>query len=284
MTPSRQGDLTGGAWLIADMALNIWALTIVKALGLGYPSAQIVFLRAAVGLVLILPWVWRGRAAFAGLSDLRLHGLRVALSALTLTLSFHAVARMPFALFTAVNFTRPLVLMALAAMLLGETIGRRRWTAAGLALLGVLIAVDPAGGGASLPALAALAGAVLAGSAAIIVTRRLSAAPVVVLMTFYTAGLAVLSAPVALAAWQPVAPQHLAPLLAVGLFAQTAQACFLRAHASARAGFLAVLGYLSLVLSAAVGWLVFAELPTPRFLAGAALVVGAALWVTLERR
>jgi len=107
-------DLRGGAWLIADMSLNIWALSIVKWLGAGYPATQVVFLRAAVGLVLIAPLIWRGRARFRGVADLRLHLLRVALSVVTLSASFYAIARVPLAVFTAVGFTRPLVTMLLA--------------------------------------------------------------------------------------------------------------------------------------------------------------------------
>lgn len=283
MTAGRRGDLVGGAWLISDMLLNVWALTIVKALGLGYPASQIVFLRALTGLVLIAPFVWHGRAQFRDLRGLPLHGLRIVLSTLALSLSFHAVARLPFALFTAVNFTRPLVLMTLAALLLGERIGKRRWIAAAVALLGVLIAVEPGPEGLS-PALIPLFGAVLAGTSAVIVIRRQAGTPVLVMMTLYTGGLTVLSAPVALLNWVPVAGHHLLPLLAIGLFAQTGQACFLRAHGAGRAGFLAVLGYLSLLVSATVGYLVFDEVPTLQFLTGAALVVSAALWVTLERQ
>jgi len=286
--PARAADpprdnLRGGGWLIADMALNIWALSLVKALGLEYGAAQMVFLRAAVGLVTIAPFVWRDRALFRGLEDLPLHLLRVALSAVTLMASFHAIARVPLALFTAIGFTRPLVTMVMAAVLLGEAIGVRRWAAAGLALAGVLLAVDLGPAGLSW-GLGALGVVVLAGSGAVIVTRRLRAAPVIVMMTFYTAGLSLLSAPFALLSWQPVATGHLAPLLAIGLFAQAAQGCFLRAHFHGEAGFLSVLSYLSLVLSVSMGYLAFGEVPTPGFWAGAALVVAASAAVTLERR
>ena len=51
-----------------------------------------------------------------------------------------------------------------------------------------------------------------------------------------------------------------------------------------RAGFLSVLGYLSLILSVGVGYLVFDEIPTATFALGAALVTGAALWATLDLR
>jgi S-adenosylmethionine uptake transporter len=275
-------NLKGGLWLIADMSLNIWALSIVKALGLGYAASQIVFLRAAVGLVLIAPLIWQHRAAFRAVPDLPFHALRVALSVVTLTASFFAIARVPLALFTAMNFTRPLVTMVMAAFLLREVIGPRRWVAAGVALVGVVIAVGP---GVVAPSwgLAALGIVILAGSGAVIVTRRLRAAPEIVLMAFYTGGLVLFSAPLAAAGWVPIGPGHLLPLLLVGVFSQSAQFCFLRAHFHGEAGLLSVLSYLSLILSVTVGYAVFGEVPTPSFWLGAALVTGAALWVTIRR-
>ena len=271
-------NLRGGAWLLADMSLNIWALSIVKAVGAGYPAAQVVFLRAAVGLVLIAPLIWQRRAAFRGVADLPLHGLRVGLSVVTLTASFYAISRVPLALFTAMNFTRPLVTMVLAALLLAEAIGPRRWVAAGVALVGVVIALDPAAVPLSGGVLA-LGIVILTGSGAVIVTRRLRAAPEIVLMAFYTCGLAVATAPLAVAGWVTVAAGHWPLLLAVGAFAQAAQLCFLRAQYHGEAGFLSVLSYLSLVVSVSVGIAVFGEVPTARFWVGAALVIAAALWV-----
>ncbi|MEL7215713.1 MAG: DMT family transporter [Pseudomonadota bacterium] len=276
-------NLRGGLWLLSDLALNIWALSIVKALGLGYGAAQLVLLRALVGLILIAPLIWRDRAAFRGIEHLRLHLLRVALSALTLSLSFFAISRVPLAVFTAINFTRPLVTMVMAALILGEVIGRRRWRAAGVALIGVLIALNP--GDVSWNwGLAALGVVVLTGCGAIIVTRHLRSAPEIVLMTFYTAGLTLFTAPVAVATWVPLSPDHLPYLLLIGVFSQTAQLCFLRAHYHGEAGFLSVLSYLSLVLSVAVGYVVFDEVPTLSFWAGALLVIAAALWVSLNSK
>ena len=57
-------NLRAAGWLLLDMSLNIWALTIVKAMGSNYPSLRLVFLRAGTGLVLLLPWIWRERAVF----------------------------------------------------------------------------------------------------------------------------------------------------------------------------------------------------------------------------
>ncbi|UWQ18392.1 DMT family transporter [Jannaschia sp. M317] len=265
-------SLRGGLWLFADMALNIWALSIVKAWGADVPAAQLVFLRAVTGLLVIAPWIWFARARFAETRAPGLHLLRVGLSTTALTCSFYAIARMPFALFTAINFTRPLMMIALAALFLSERAGPRRWMAAGLGLIGVVIAVEP-GGGTSTLALLALTTTVFAGTAAIVVTRKLRDQPTVVLMTVYTAGLALATAPLAWVGWTPVGPSDWPVLLAIGLFAQSAQVCFLQAHRLAEAGLLAILGYGSLILSTTVGWLIFAEVPRAGFWIGAGLIV-----------
>lgn len=276
-------NIRGGAWLIADMSLNIWALSFVKWLGASYPPSQIVFVRALVGLVLISPLIWRNRSRFRQLPDLGIHLTRIILSVITLSASFFAISRVPLAVFTAMGFTRPLVTMMLAALLLGEVIGARRWLAAGVALVGVLFAVNP-GAVEWNWGLAALGLVVFSGSGAIILTRRLRQAPPIVMMTFYTAGLMVVSAPLALLVWEPVQPDHFLPLVLVGCFAQLAQLCFLRAHFHGSAGFLSILGYLSLVMSVAAGYFVFGEVPRPTFAIGALLVIGAAVWVTLDPR
>jgi drug/metabolite transporter (DMT)-like permease len=266
----------GALWLIADMSLNIWALALVKLMGAEFAAVQIVFLRAATGLLLLLPFLWAGRTGLR-VRHWRLHVLRVGLSATALAASFHAIAQVSLALFTAIGFTRPLLLMAMAAAFLGERILPRQVLAGLVGLLGVLVAVWPVQPGA-LEGLVALAVNVLAGTAAIIVTRRLRDEPVMVMMLFYTAGLAAVTALPAAAVWQP--PGDWWPLLlAVGVLTQVAQACFLRAHYWGEAGVLGPLGYLSLPLSAAVGLLFFAEVPGLNLLLGAALITGAVLAV-----
>lgn len=265
-------NLQAGIWLIADMSLNIWAISIVKALGGGYPSWQIVFLRALVGLLLLLPWVWRDRQAFAKVEHWGLQFLRIGLSTLTLTTSFFAVARLPLALFMTMNFTRPLILMVMAALVLGEKVPAARWAAGAVGLFGIVIALNPN----NVPwswGLLAVTMTVFSGTAAIIVTRKLKGTPAVVMMTFYTGGLALLTALPAHLTWVPIATGHLPYLLAVGVFSQCAQFCFLQAHWKGDAGFLGPLGYTSLIISGTVGFLFFHEVPTLNTVIGAAIIV-----------
>ena len=161
--------------------------------------------------------------------------LRLVLSAFALSAGFFAVSRLPFALFTAISFTRPVLTMVMAVIFLRETVSRSRWIAAAIAFAGVLIAVEP--GSITLSwGLPVMGLAVFFGTAAIILTRQLSKTPTVVMMTFYTGGLTVLTAPFAVAQWVPVSPQHLLPLLAIGIFAQSAQFLFSQSAWKCRSG------------------------------------------------
>ena len=279
---SRRDNLAGALWLIGDMSLNIWALSLVKAMGFEYGAAQLVFLRASVGFLLVLPWAFHERRAFLSLDRLWLHALRVALSAVTLATSFFAIARVSFALFSAVNFTRPILLMLLAALLLSERITRSRWVAGGLGLVGALVAMNPAlifGAGGLNFGLAALIITVVTGTLAVILTRRLKGTPAMVMMVFYTGGLALFTAPFAAQGWVSVPPGDWPFLLAIGVFAQAAQFCFLKAHWLGDAGVLGPVSYLSLVLSTAAGFVFFGEVPGLHLVIGAAIILGAAWYI-----
>lgn len=275
----RADNLRASLWLIGDMSLNIWALSIVKAMGADYSAFQLVFLRASVGLLMVLPWAWRERARFAIVDRLPLHALRVGLSAITLAISFFAITRVPFALFTAVSFVRPILLMIFAALLLGERIKRLRWLAALVGLGGTLIAINPERSELDVGVLALLV-TVTTGTLAIILTRRLKGTPTVVMMLFYTGGLALCTGPFAMTNWEEVEIGHWPLLIAIGLFAQAAQYCFLKAHWLGEAGFLGPVSYLSLVLSTAAGFAFFNEVPTVELMVGATIILGAAWYVT----
>src|SRR5207244_8883779 len=54
-----------------------------------------------------------------------------------------ALAYIPFAIATAVNMSTPLFLAVLAVLMLGETVGWRRWTAIAVGFVGVLLVIQP---------------------------------------------------------------------------------------------------------------------------------------------
>lgn len=252
------------------MCLHTVALSLVKAMGADYPVMQMVFIRAIVGLVLLLPWLLRDYRSLQTLTHWPLHTARIFCSVLALSCGYYALARVPLALFSALNYLRPAVLMIMATLILGELVSRRRWLAAGLGFIGVLIALQPGRTPVGSGTLVLLIG-IAFGTAATILLRRLKGSSEFVMMLLYTGGLALVSAPFAIVQWVPVTRVDIIALAGIGVFSQCAQYCFLKAHWLGDVGFLGPLTYLNLLLATLAGYLFFNEIP------GTSLVIGAVI-------
>lgn len=272
-------------WVLADMLLVSGGMTaLVKAQGVVYPAFQLVFIRAMIGLLFILPLIWRHRHHIRHTRHPWKNISRISCNAIALTSQFLAYTMLPLAVVNALGFSRPLLTMAMAVVFLGETVSRLRWIGAAFAFAGVLVMLAP-GGVAWNAGLLAVFATVVFGSLAIIQTRMLRDENTTVMMVFYTVGLAVITAVPAIFVWQPVKTFDWVPLLGIGLLAQAGQYCFLRAYRIADASVLAPIGYLSIVVTTAAGYIFFGEVPDKRIVIGAVVIL-AALQATafLERR
>jgi drug/metabolite transporter (DMT)-like permease len=272
------------AWLLSDMVLVTIMTVLVKLGGASYPAVQMVFIRSLIGLVSVLPLAWRHRHALRQTRQWGRHSFRVLCNTLALNANFAALTALPLALVNAIGFMRPLVVLALAAFMLGERSGPWRWIGALIGFGGVLVMVGPSEISWNLGLLAALA-MVVFGSLATVQTRALAGENTTVLMVFYTVGLTVFTALPALWAWQPVANSDWPLLLAIGVLAQIGQYCYLRAYQSSPANRLAPFHYLSIVLASLAGFLAFGEVPAPTTFAGIAIIIAALVITTrLDRR
>lgn len=268
--PARAGI----AWLFADMVLVTVMTVQVKAGGAAYPAVQMVFIRSLIGLISVLPLAWRHRRALRETRQWRRHTFRVMCNTAALNANFMALTTLPLALANAIGFMRPLVVLALAAWLLGERSGPWRWIGALVGFAGVLVMVGPNELGWNVGIVAALA-AVVFGSLATVQTRALAGENTTVLMVFYTVGLTVFTAIPAAISWQPVVTSDWPLLLAIGVLAQVGQYCFLRAYQSTPANILAPFSYVSIVLASLAGFLAFGEIPALTTVLGIAIIIGA---------
>jgi S-adenosylmethionine uptake transporter len=259
-------------WLLLDMALVTTMQAIVKAEGETYPAVQLVFLRSLVGFISVAPLVWRHRRKLTSLSNTRGHLVRVAFNSAALTLNFAAFAALPLALVTAIGFTRPLVLLVMAAIMLEERVSRTRFVFTALGFLGVIVMLQPDAIPWNMGILAAF-GSVLFGSLAVVQTRRLAGESTVILMLFYTVGLTLLTSIPAAVVWVPIPWSEAPNIILVGVLAQLGQYCWLQAYQKQEARLLAPIGYLSILFSGFAGWLFFGEIPSVSLCIGAAIVV-----------
>ena len=159
---------------------------VVKWLSEDYPLHEIVLVRAASAIVVTLFMV-RLEGGIHLLRTRRL-GLQLTRSGLLVVANcayFLALAAMTIAEATAIFFVAPLIITALSALLLGEEVGVRRWTAVCVGLVGVIVMLRPGEGVlrivALLPIVAAASYACMQ-----IITRRLGTTERASTIAFYS--------------------------------------------------------------------------------------------------
>jgi len=274
------GNHRGALWMIAASLGFTMNSALVKALTAeGLDVFQIAFARALFSFALVVPFLLR-----AGPGALRTrypvqHGLRAFAGAAAMVCGFYAVGRLQLADFTALTFTQPLFVTMLAVILLGEVVRWRRWLATAAGFLGVLIMVRP-GASAFDPAAGVALLSVLGIAIAVCMVKRLpeGESHATMLAYFCLMSLAITVVPAAIFWTAPDAGQWLL-LAGVGALGVASQAMIIRAYRSGEASFVAPFDYLKLILAGLIGFLVFGEVPGPWTLLGAAVIVGAALYI-----
>ena len=123
--------------------LFVMVTGLVKYLGPTMPAPQAAFLRYALGLILLVPMLPFREGLRLQKHQLRLSVWRGVLHSGAVTLWFFAMARIPIADVTAMNYMAPIYVTIGAALFLGERLALRRLGAIAFALLGVIIILRP---------------------------------------------------------------------------------------------------------------------------------------------
>src|ERR1044072_788016 len=233
-TDERSARLAGIALMLAGVGMFSFGDALGKALVARYPVNELLLLRAAAPLAILLALVWRQgrrlprlvggagplpirlapvgrqRASLPRLERPWLQLLRVALSTAEVAAFFVAVVYLPLADVITYYLACPIFVTALSAIVLREHVGWRRWSAVGIGFCGVLIAMQPSAQTVSWPALIALAGS-FSFALLMIVTRSLRATPDIVLAATQFSGTFCVGLVLAPFAWKTPTFPALAP-------------------------------------------------------------------------
>lgn len=214
-------------------------------------------------------------------------GLQLVRSALLFTstlLFFTALSRMEFAEAAALIQTAPLFITALAAPVLAEVVGWRRWTGVAVGLVGALVIIRP-GLEVFQPAGLLPLGAAVCLASYQIATRMLSAADRIRTTMLYTAGVGTLVATLAVPFfWTQPSGLQAGLMLLMGVLASTGHLSLVYGFGLAQASALAPFNYTALIWATLFGFLFFGELPDLATVAGAGIVVAAGLYVWHRER
>ena len=267
--------------LFAIAAFNVALVTLLVRLAAdtGLHPFVVAFFRNLFGVMLLLPLAMRvGRQSFRT-PNIRLHGLRGALQTVAMLGWFYGITVIPMATVAALSFTAPLFATLLAVLVLRETVGLRRWMALLVGFTGTIIILRPGADVVDPGGLYVLLSACAWGSVMIVV-KVLGRTDSSLTLTLYGGFFLVPFTLVpALFVWSWPSGVAWLLLLAIAAVASLSQLCVAQSLKLADTAVVLPLDFTKLLWAAAIGYLVYTELPDWGTWLGGAVVFGSVVYV-----
>jgi drug/metabolite transporter (DMT)-like permease len=269
MSPVRMGILI----MLLGMLLFSLNDAMGKWLVATYSVGQVLLIRSAFALVILLPFIWKaGLGTVVSAERPWLQFARVVFSTVEVFCFYFAVIYLPLADVMTYWLAAPIYVAALSPFLLKEKVGPVRWAAVALGFIGVLIALTPSGEVEPMAIAVAIIGT-LAFAMMVVTGRTLRGTPDKTLVFYQIIGALVAGIVLAPFGWvTPTAPDFVL-LGALGVVAMVAHICVNRAVKLADAAIVAPFQYTLLPWAIILGWMFFGDLPRPLMLLGAAIIV-----------
>jgi drug/metabolite transporter (DMT)-like permease len=269
------------------MLLSISMFSFGDALGkymvATYSVGQLLWLRGCAALIVLLPPMWRQRGEFTRLERPWLQLLRVVLSTLEVAAFFLATVYLPLADVVTYYLACPIIVTALSATVLREHVGWRRWSAILIGFCGVLIALRPSSQTVTWPALIALGGST-SFAILMLITRSLRATPDIVLASSQFVGTFLFGLLISPIGWVTPTLDSLGLFAAAGCISVSALLCVNRSLKLAPASVVVPYQYSMIVWAVMFGYVVFGDVPSLATIVGAAIIIGAGLYIFLRER
>jgi drug/metabolite transporter (DMT)-like permease len=199
--------------------------------------------------------------------------LRAALTIPMIWCFFTGLALMPLAEAITIAFAAPLFITILSRPILGEKIGRRRWSAVAIGFVGILVALRPGFGGLSIGPILVIISA-LAYALSMVLLRRFAGQEPTRNILFYSAiGAFVVGGINAIPVWVAPSAVDWGLLLLVGVWGVFGSYAVIRAYRLGEASMLAPLEYTALIWSIIFDVWLFGLTPVPAVLLGAVIVI-----------
>ncbi len=279
---SRSDNDTGRGIALMVLAVGLYSImdAMVKWLGPSYPTLELVFFRSLFAFVPIAYVLWRSGSLVALRTRNPLgHAGRALAGLVSLSLFFYAYTRMPLANVVAISFAAPLLVTALSVPLLGERVGRRRWTAMSVGFLGVVIMVKPDAGMFDRTAILALSATVFY-ALVIVSIRKLSRTETPLAIVFYYALTSTLVTGAVLPfIWVMPDAEGWVLLILVGVIGGMAQFAMTHAFRLADVSVIAPFDYMHIFWAALLGFFIWGEVPGNSIWIGVPIVMASGIYI-----
>jgi drug/metabolite transporter (DMT)-like permease len=285
---SRPADNLERAVLFVVLAVLV--LPIINACAkflTSYSVIQITWARyAGHFLFMLLIFAPRSGLDLLRTTRLPLQLTRSSLHCLSAILTFYALGFVALPTATAISFSAPLIVTALAPLVLGERVGFIRWLAVAAGFTGALVVVRPGASGQDWAVALLLANA--AASAVIqLMSRKLAQHDGAVISNTYMVlvGFVLMSLPLPFVWRMPTDPLDALVFLGIGVTGGLGHYLLVRAFELAPAVFVSPFTYGQILGATLISYLVFGQLPDGWTWVGAAIIVASGLFILYwERR
>ena len=269
---SRPG--VGIAWMVFTGVLFVMVTGLVKYLGPTMPAPQAAFLRYALGLILLVPMLPFREGLRLQKHQLRLSVWRGVLHSGAVTLWFFAMARIPIADVTAMNYMAPIYVTIGAALFLGERLALRRLGAIAFALLGVIIILRPGFREIGAGHMAMVLATLFFGASYLLAKRLTDEMPAGLVVVLLSVIVTIALLPMALVVWVPPSGFDLIILFLVACIATLGHYTMTLAFKATSISVTQPVTFLQLVWAVTLGVVVFGEAVDPFVVLGGGAFLG----------
>lgn len=285
MTQLRLRSLTGIGLMCAGVACLSVNDAFAKTLAVGYEPVQVLFLRNLIALpfAAIIAVAMGGRRALRSHRP-RAHLVRGVLWLSAATLFFTGLRHLGLAEATTLVFAAPVFITALSALLLGEQVGWRRWSAVLVGFAGVLVVVRPGSAAFQPASLYPVATAVF--YAALMISARWvdPRESVWTLMLYLVGAGALLGGLISPFVWTAIRPEDWWLFFGIALFGTAGMTMMTQAFRFAPAAVVAPFDYTALLWATALGWLIWGDVPDLVTYVGAGIIALSGLFIVFRER
>jgi drug/metabolite transporter (DMT)-like permease len=265
--------LLGGVLMTVNNAILKW-------LTAGYPPGQIIFIRGVFIWLPIAFFIARsGGFLSIRITRVHMHFLWAACMVFSAFVYIIGLRYLPLADVTAIGFSTPLFVTALATFLLGEIVGWRRWSAVVVGFLGILVIAKPTGDVATIAVLFPLGSAFWTAIREILTRRMVTTESSNAILATSTAGVMIAGLCTAPFGWQMPTGQDFALMVCAGLFSGFGHYFMIEAFRHAEVVIVSPFRYITILWAIGLGYLAWGDLPDRYVAAGILMVVASGLYI-----
>ncbi len=284
----RRANLLGSLWMVIAMAAFAIEDAFIKRAADTVPVGQILII-FGIGGAAIFAALSRAKGQPLFVPDVLSRPMRIRVFFEISGRLFYvlAIALIPLSAATVILQATPLVVVAGAALIFGETVGWRRWAAILVGLAGVIVIVEP--GADSFSALSILAILGMLGFAGRDLASRAAPATLSTELLGLYGFLSMFVAGVLYGLWQGL-PFVLPSIAVAGALAATiafgagAYACLMKAMRTGEVSTVTPFRYTRLLFGGALGVLVFGETVTLSMAVGSCMILASGLFILWRAR